>query len=124
MDNTYVNGSVNESEELDNNKVVEQIQETTETLTDLTSDVEENEYISDEVEQEETIIKEANQENACDEGKTEPCSENGKKIHKPKKVSGKKIAIVAGVGVALVGAVLLIHRNTAKTAYFVARSIM
>ncbi len=98
MDNTYVKGTVNENEELDNNITVEQLQETTEEPTDSACNVEENE--------------------------TEAGSENGKEKHRLKKVSGKKIAIAAGVGVVLVGAGLLVHKNTAKTAYYVARSIM
>lgn len=122
MDNTYGNDAVNVTEELDNISI-EQIQETSEEPNDSPCDVVENEVVSDEIEQDAITTTEV-QENESDEDTVETDSEKGQTKNKVKKMSGKKIAIVASIGVALVGAGLLVHKNTAKAAYYLAKSIM
>lgn len=125
MDNTYENGVANVIDETNkaDNEVDEVIQVSSDEVSDANSESE-TEVVEDQgvvVEDCEVDELQGDEELHCDAKATETSDETNNA-----KAKGKKFAIVAGVGigVALIGAGLLVNKRSAKLAYYVAKSII
>ena len=125
MDNTHENGAANVLDEKNkvDNEVDEVIQVTSDEVSDANSESE-TEVVEDQgvvVEDCEVDELQGDEELHCDAKATETSDETNNA-----KAKGKKFAIVAGVGigVALIGAGLLVNKRSAKLAYYVAKSII
>lgn len=125
MDNTHENGAANVIDE--KNKVDNEVDEVIQVSSDEVSDA--NSESETEVVEDQVVVVEDCEEGElqddeelhCDANATEKSDEtNGAKA------KGKKFAIAAGVGigVAIIGAGLLVNKRSAKLAYYVAKSII
>ena len=125
MDNTHENGAANVIDEKNkvDNEVDEVIQVSSDEVSDANSESE-TEVVEDQgvvVEDCEVDELQGDEELHCDTKATETSDETNNA-----KAKGKKFAIAAGVGigVALIGAGLLVNKRSAKLAYYVAKSII
>lgn len=125
MDNTHENGAANVIDETNkaDNEVDEVIQVSSDEVSDANSESE-TEVVEDQgvvVEDCEVDELQGDEELHCDAKATETSDETNNA-----KAKGKKFAIVAGVGigVALIGAGLLVNKRSAKLAYYVAKAII
>lgn len=125
MDNTHENGAANVIDE--KNKVDNEVDEVIQVSSDEVSDAN-SESETEVVEVQGVVVEDCevdelqgDEELHCDAKATETSDETNNA-----KAKGKKFAIVAGVGigVALIGAGLLVNKRSAKLAYYVAKSII
>ena len=117
MDNTHENGAATVIDE--KNKVDNEVDEVSDANSESETEVVEDQGVV--VEDCEVDELQGDEELHCDAKATETSDETNNA-----KAKGKKFAIVAGVGigVALIGAGLLVNKRSAKLAYYVAKSII